>query len=136
MDSAKFTDEAGREWTLRLNFSLVRHIRDTLGIDLIDLKGQGEALAKMADNMAILVDTVYLMVEPQCKARSVSDVEFGEGLAGDCFERMRQALLESIINFTPPQDRGASTMIQAILTAARKQAVEEATKANLPTCGA
>lgn len=126
MGPAVFTDEAGREWSLRLDYSLVRHLRKRLAIDLADLKGQGEALAKMADDIELLVNTIYLIVEQQCQAKGVTDEDFGRGLAGDAFERARLALLESIINFTPPQDRGAALMVQAILTTARKQATEKA----------
>lgn len=126
MQAAMFIDEEKREWSLRLDYSLVRSIRKRLGIDLADLKGQGEALAKMADNIELLVNTIYLIVEPQCQAKGITDEDFGRGLAGDAFERARLALLEAIINFTPPQDRGAALMIQAILTTARKQATENA----------
>lgn len=128
MDAAKFTDDSGRDWFLRLDYTLARQIRAALAIDLIDLKGQAAALARMADAPELLVDTVWLIVEAQAKRLGLTDEDFGRGLGGgEAFERAAVALQECLAFFLRPQDRSAFVMTREILTGARRELLTQAT---------
>jgi hypothetical protein len=118
---ATFTDEAGREWNLRLDYSAVRQIRKSLGVDLIDLKGQGAAFARMADDLELLVNVLYLALADQCAAKGITDEEFGRGLAGEAFQEAANALQEAAISFLPPPDREAARRLLTILTGAKAE---------------
>lgn len=124
--SASFKDDLGREWSLRLDFSLVRSIRDAVGIDLLNLEQQGSSLQKMADDPALLVDVVYLMCEKQCQRRKISDEEFGQGFTGETFQLAAAAFMEALISFTPPPRRDLAKFAMTMTTGAMEAANETA----------
>jgi hypothetical protein len=124
--SASFKDDLGREWNLRLDFSLVRSIRDSLGVDLLSLEQQGNALTRMADDPALLVDVVYLICEKQCQRRKISDEEFGHGFTGETFQTAAAAFMEALVSFTPPPRRDLAKFAMTMTTGAMEAATETA----------
>lgn len=124
---AKFLDDEGREWEVRLNHTLLREIRDATGLDLHNLTEQGKALVKMADDQSLLVDTVYLTCERQCARRGISSERFGEGFAkGETFELAAYALRDALLDFTRPLDRDLAAKVLDLTEGQRTQAVEMA----------
>jgi hypothetical protein len=99
-----FKDNAGREWTLALNVTAVRRIRDLAKVDLLDFS-EGRIFARLADDPVLLADALYAALKPDADAKGVSDEEFGRALAGDAIEAATGALLEELADFFPSRRR-------------------------------
>lgn len=100
---AKFTDEQGHEWHLRLNVGLIERARHSLEIDLADMSSQ--TFFKLADDPVAMVGVLWLLVESEAKERGVSPESFGEALVGDAIDAATEALLEAIGDFFPRRKR-------------------------------
>lgn len=99
-----FTDSKCRDWTVDVNVTAVKRVRDRLSIDLLDLSS-GQLFEKLVADPIALVDVLYVLCEPQANERQVTDVQFGEAMAGDAIEAATTALLESLIEFFPKAKR-------------------------------
>jgi hypothetical protein len=99
----KFKDSKGRTWTLAVNVDAIKRVRDELKVDLArQLADESE---RVYGDPCLLVDVLYVLCRDQCKARKVSDVEFGRAMAGDCLDQAANALAESVILFFPTTKR-------------------------------
>lgn len=104
--SATFKTSNTAEFTLALNYAKARAIRESLQIDFVDFVGIGQAFAKIDFDTDLLVQVLFEIVEPQCKARSITQEQFWEGFtSGEVFESARNALVECAVNFSNPLTR-------------------------------
>jgi hypothetical protein len=99
-----FTDSAGRTWEVTVNVGAVRRVRDTLGVDLMDVAG-GDLLDRLADDPVLLVDVLYVLVKPQADAKSVSDEDFGRAMVGGVIDEAASALMKELLDFFPSAQR-------------------------------
>lgn len=124
MSDAKFKDLEGRDWSLRLDVATLRRVRDLTTVDLGKLFADPRQLAALHDDIILFVDVLYAIVKPAADARGVSDVQFGESLAGDVLETAVLAFECAVIDFLPERDRRA--ILRQLIDgnrAAQKQAV-------------
>jgi hypothetical protein len=122
---ATFRDDREREWTVRLDHALLLRIRKVLAVDLHNMTEQAKALARMAEEPELLVNVLYLACEEQCKARDLSDEDFGRGFAeGETFERACLAFQEALLSFTPPQRRQIVKQTMTTTLGVRQRAEE------------
>lgn len=106
----RFTDLRGRVWTLELNVTALRRVRDLAQVNLLDFAAVGQLLT---DPVAFC-DVVYCLCQGQAEAAGVSDVQFGEGLAGDALLAAFTAFQEECGNFCPrPSTRQALAQLFA-----------------------
>jgi len=101
-----FKDNEGREWHLAVNVATVKRLRQSeLAVDLLDLvdgrEPERSLLVRLAADPVLLVDVLYVICQPEAEKRGVSDVEFGEAMAGEVIDRATEALLAEITDFTP-----------------------------------
>jgi hypothetical protein len=97
---ARFTDTAGRVWVVEINIAAAKRVRSRLGLDLL-ARNLGELLQRMFEDPILLVDVLFVLVEPEARDRGISDEEFGRAMAADALEGGAQAVLEAIRDFTP-----------------------------------
>lgn len=101
----QFTDNAGRTWTIAINVSAIKRVRDLLKIDLLEIV-EGALLERLIRDPVLLCDVVYVVCKPEADTQGVDDEDFGRALAGDAIERATVALLEDLADFSPsPRDR-------------------------------
>jgi hypothetical protein len=105
-----FTDTAGRTWTLAISVNSVKRCRAFLGgfdlYTLVDEEFRG--LAKLLGDPVPLVDVLYVLCKDEADARSLSDEDFGRGMAGDCLVAAADAFVAELADFFPdPQVRAA-----------------------------
>lgn len=101
-----FKTSNGHEFTLALNYTKSRAIRDAHALDFVDLTGICQTFARLAFDRDLLMKVLYQLVEKQCEARGISEDAFGEGFdSGDVFQAAREALSECAINFSDPLTR-------------------------------
>ena len=107
-----FTDSKGRNWEVELNIRQMKRVRDTLGIDLVNviaLDPDGKVKVDLVDRIAgdpcLLVDILWVCVEEEAKAAGVTDEQFGRSLAGDSIEEATRAFLDELVDFFPGAKR-------------------------------
>jgi len=118
-----FNDNAGRSWTVAMNVWALKRVRDSLGVDLLDLgdadgKPEDQLLYRLVADPVLLVDVLYVACKPEADERQVGDEDFGKAMAGDAIDHATKALLEEIADFIPnPRDRArARKVIEATWT--------------------
>ncbi len=132
---SQFTDNARRSWTIALDVGLVKHVKDRLGVDLIDWgpeTGEGQAAVptvfRLAADPVLLVDVLWLLCAEQAAEREVDDVAFGRAMAGDAIGDATDALLEATVRFFPSRKRAplekAVDRLQELETKAAEVAVQ------------
>jgi hypothetical protein len=113
-----FKDSNGREWTIKLDPPTVLRIRSTTcdvpnckhlqnggctGVDLADLTG--ETQRQLRRDIVLLVNTLYLICQPEAQRQGVTDEQFGASLVGDAIRRATIAMDEAIADFFPEETR-------------------------------
>ena len=103
-----FTDSKGRAWEVELNIRQMKRVRDTLGIDLVNVISAGrdgsvstDTLDRVANDPILLVDILWVLCEGQAKPSGVTDDDFGSSLAGDSISDATRAFLDELVDFFP-----------------------------------
>lgn len=113
---------ANHEFTLALNYTKARQIRESLSLDFVDMAGMCQVFARLDLDTDLLMKVLYAFVEPQCKAAGLDEAAFGEGFTdGEAFESARAALAECAINFFSPRTREELRRALEIQTAQLKE---------------
>jgi hypothetical protein len=89
-----FQDNTGRLHTVNITVAAAKRVRAALGVDLMDAL-YGNLAVRFAMDPVLLVDVLYVALQPE----GMSDVQFGEAMAGDAIEHGANALMKSLISF-------------------------------------
>jgi len=103
-----FRDNRGRVWGLSVTVATMKRVRALCSVDLykvIEIEDTGEPrselLTKLYNDPILLVDVLYAVCKPEADKLGVSDIDFGEGMAGDAVDAAANALLDELVNFFP-----------------------------------
>ena len=103
-----FKDGKGRTWEVALNVWQMKRLRDTLGIDLVNVIGTSpdgsvkvDLIDRIANDPVLLVDILWVLCEGGAKSAGVTDEDFGSSLAGDSIEDATRAFLDELVDFFP-----------------------------------
>jgi hypothetical protein len=108
-----FTDNQNRKWHVTLSVATVKALRDRINLDLLSTdETQKPAFERLAGDPVLMVDALWVLVEPQAQTQGVTDVEFGSSLGGDSIEDATNAFLEALAEFFPRQRR--AVMLKAL----------------------
>ncbi len=118
-----FTDNANRTWTVAVNVGAVKRMRDLLKLDLAG-DNLADVIGKLANDPVALVDTLWVILQSQAEAQSVSAEAFADAVAGDVITRATEALLEEIVDFFPEPKRRTMRRILELMRSAERQALE------------
>lgn len=95
-----FKDSAGRTWSVSLTVDAIRRVRSLLNVDLCNLlDGDPPLLARLELDPVLLCDVLFAFVKPEADAQSVTDVEFGRAMGGDCLTLAQDALFQELADF-------------------------------------
>ena len=119
-----FADTKKRSWSLAINTATIKRVKEALGVNLMDAVG-GQLIDKIAADPALFADVLFVLVKPQADAAGVSDVDFGEALAGDEIESASLAFINAMVDFFPKGRREVlGRAIAAGMEKARKAETE------------
>lgn len=108
-----FTDHTGRRWTVDVTVAAVKRVRAATKLDLLDLAG-GKVLERLWSDPVLLGDVLFACCQQQAREHGVDEATFGELLAGDTIARATDALIDSLVSFTPdPRERAALARVVA-----------------------
>lgn len=111
----KFTDDRGRDWTLRLTITEAKRVRDELGLSLI----ADEDLRKATGDLETTADVLHCLCRQQAEERGIDPGQFGE-LLTECFAAAADALLDELAAFFRKLGKTAlATLAERIQTASR-----------------
>lgn len=99
---AFFKDCNGKNWEVSINIKTLKRVKNTLGIDLLDLSEGGD-VTKLEKDIMLRCDVLYLVCQDECEKSGISDEQFGESLIGQAIEDAQDAFIEALINFYPPR---------------------------------
>ena len=122
-----FKDVNGKDWIISINVGSIKRVRDLLGINLLDCI-KSNLIDDLKSDPITLVDVLYCLVKEQADKAGISDINFGEAMAGDALEQATDAFLEELINFFPSQKRGLLAKAMDKVREAEKVAMERAEK--------
>ncbi len=143
-----FKDAHNREWTIKLDAPTILRVRSATcdepnckhlqgvgctGVDLADLEGKVQL--RLRRDVVLLVNTLYLLCQPEAQKQGISDEQFGASLVGDAIRRATIAMDEAIADFFPEETRAILRAITAKDTEVRslgmKRALERINDPNL-----
>lgn len=111
---ATFRDGNGREWHINVTVADVKRVKEQTGLLLTCLvEDKLMPLATLVSDPVKLVDTVWVLIEPQAKAAGLTDEQFGQSLSGDSVDQMANAFMEALTDFFPKRQ---SAMLKTLLT--------------------
>lgn len=101
----QFTDNKGRKWEITIEVAAAKRMRSLAGFDVMELiafkTGEKSLLERLESDPALLCDAIYAACKPFADAQGISDVDFGEAMAGDAIERATAAFLAECVDFFP-----------------------------------
>jgi len=127
----QFTDSQGRTWSVVVNVSAVKRVRDLLGVDLLGV-ANGELLSRLADDPCLLVDVLFVLCKPEADAKGVMDEDFGRGMVGRVLDEASSALMKELLDFFPSAQRAKALGKMAGKIAEQQAALSQAAEAIRP----
>lgn len=111
-----FTDNVQREWAIEVNVNALKRLKP-IGVDLAG-DGFSTVIQQLASDPIMLVDTLFVLCQSQADKMGISDMQFGQSMAGDAIERATNALVEALIDFFPKaRQRALRTVWEKVKTA-------------------
>lgn len=109
-----FKDTQGRSWTISINTEQIKRLRTRLSIDVARLfDNNAEVYRKILSDVVLLVDVLFVLCESQAEKAGINDAQFGEALAGDCFDDAIKAFEDALLFFCPKRQREILTQMRA-----------------------
>jgi len=106
--ATSFADAHGKRWTIRVTWGTLRRVKAATGAELIDLLDvlAGDDGADILNNAQLMLDILCACLADELEAAELTPEEFGERFeSGDQVDDAIKALLEAIVDFSPPARR-------------------------------
>jgi hypothetical protein len=101
---ASFKDRLDRTWLIRLTAVELKKVKDEFKLNLAEWACKDNTLLERISNDPILlVDLLSCLLEDQIKQYGFNEHQFAEGIVGVGIENAANALVEALVNFSPPQ---------------------------------
>jgi hypothetical protein len=122
-----FTDDTGRQWTVRVTVDVCRKVANATGYKLLELVN-GEALNRFIFDAPAITQAAYLASKTDGEKPTLE--QFENAISGDTIEKIRDVFLEALKDFFPQSHRSVLTgylaiFRQSILVAREKLAEAE-----------
>jgi hypothetical protein len=122
--TATFTDTAGREWHLALDYQKLRAIRSATGLDFGETERVAEHWSRILASDTVALDVIWIALAD--RTAGVSQDQWLSAMDGQRLEAAREALLAAIINFTPPLKKGMVEEGAVVVMKRYKEAIQQA----------
>jgi hypothetical protein len=102
---ATFKDRLDRTWTIDLTVLEVKKVKNEFKLDLCEWSSrENKVFERLANDPVLLVDVLSCLLEDQIKHLGLTEKQFAQGMAGIGIVNATNALVEAIVNFSPPQE--------------------------------
>lgn len=106
---AKFTDNKQREWSVRFDIELAREVRNLCGVNVLTVEG----LNQLSADPILLGDVVHAICFEQCERLGVTPQDFRKELWGEALQHAGDAIVEALVDFSPPRQREILRQMQS-----------------------
>ena len=97
-----FRDPSERLWEIKINVASIRRVREMLGIDLATfLDDRMQQLGELLNKPERFVDVLFVLLQGQAEKYGISDVQFGEMMAGEILETASEQFVQELLDFFP-----------------------------------
>lgn len=95
-----FTDAAGDDWEIKLNFGLRNRLKHEIGFDLAGIFADGhKELVKLLSDPDRFMQALYTVLERQIAGRKLEPEQFAERIDGPAWVAAGQAFCRAIMDF-------------------------------------
>lgn len=102
-----FNDSRGRSWQVDVNIGSVGRVKRMTGVDLMqqldpastEADPRPPLMARLLDDLPLLGDVLYALVQPQAAALNVSEEQFLELLHGPAIQDAHSKLFAELVDF-------------------------------------
>ncbi len=134
----KFRDTEGREWQIGITIGDLKRVRGELDIDLGNLHaGDPPLLTRLEQDVCLLIDCVFVLIQPQAAERGVSDLAFATAMGGDAASAAHDAFWRALSDFFLELKRtdvvAAIAKVQKLMTEAIEKSTKQLEQINLET---
>ncbi len=127
---ASFKDNSKREWLLSIDVFLLERVETATAVKIGKLfEDNAAGLVELLGEPVKFVRVLWLLVEDEAKAKSVTPEQFGRALAGDALEEAASAFVDAVADFSPSRPR---RLIRQMVSAG-KEVAERLTERALKT---
>lgn len=99
-----FEDGKGRTWNVEINVYTILKAKDMVGVDLARAFEDRTVFERLADPVTA-TQVMYALVHDQMQRENVSAEDFGRSMFGKALDDAASALVEELLNFSPPSGR-------------------------------
>lgn len=110
-----FSDLKGRKWDVHLTLGIARKLKSQLGIDLLKPEDNQAELIDVLSNHFTLIEAVWIAIESDALAKSVSKEEFENDMDGETLDRAVTAFMEELSFFIQRVDPTRAKLLIALL---------------------
>ena len=123
---SKFTDEKGREWSLRITFGEALKLKTDFGIDVYKLFTDTEdQLSSLLAEEWKLMEVVSFLTRKQREAQGVQDEDFLDGFSGDVLDGATFAFLYGVAASLKKSQRRAMVLLLQRMEARQQTTLEK-----------
>ena len=108
-----FKDSAGRNWTVSLTLGTAMHVRDKLGVDLLQPEaGDPPLITRIGTDEILLGEILCALLEDQFEANKVTEADVRNSFDGATILAAQKAFYEELVTFF--QSRGRTDRANAV----------------------
>lgn len=108
-----FKDSAGRTWTVSLTLGTAMHVRDKLGVDLLQPEsGDPPLITRIGTDEILLGEILCALLEDQFEANKVTEADVRNSFDGATILAAQKAFYEELMTFF--QSRGRTDRANAV----------------------
>jgi len=91
----QFCDSQGHPWKIEITIGAVKRVKSLVGVDLLQPVPMTEKdrdedeqplLTQLEMDPVLLTDVLFAIVQPQAKAKKITDVDFGTSMTAETFK--------------------------------------------------
>lgn len=92
-----FKTSDNQAWSLDITVGSVKRVKSVLAVDLLHIEGgQPPLVTRLAQDIELLCNVVYVLVQPQATERGIDDEKFGGLLGGEAVQAAFDAFWEGL----------------------------------------
>lgn len=101
-----FTDDNGKDWTVKINPVTLARIEDELGVSFSKPpEDEDSPILRIVTDCMFCFRVLWILVEAQATERGIASEDFGDLLIGDTLGRAQGAICEGLADFHPSAER-------------------------------